>query len=153
MIKEKTCAVTGHRFNLSGLNLDKLKNEFINLIGAGYENFLIGMAIGFDTVCFQTLEELKKTYPNIKIIACVPCVKQYARFNQKQKEEYFRQIKNCDDVKILSSEYTPTCMFKRNKYMVDNSSVLIAFLNKKSGGTYNTVKYAVEKGIKIIYVK
>ena len=40
-------------------------------------------------------------------------------------------------------------MQERNKYIIDNSSVLIALFNGKAGGTKQTVDYAKEKGLKI----
>ena len=57
------------------------------------------------------------------------------------------------DINILASLLLLSAESNNYKYMVDNSSVLIAFLNKKSGGTYNTVKYAVEKGDVNVQVK
>jgi uncharacterized phage-like protein YoqJ len=152
IVKEKTCAVTGHRYGFNEINREKLKNIFLDLISLGFDNFLIGMAIGFDTICFQTLENLRKEY-KIKITACVPCIKQYAKFNKEQTEEYFRQIENSDEVIILSREYKDGCMQKRNEFMVDNSTSLVAYLTRYSGGTYKTVKYAIEQNKKVIYIK
>ena len=36
--------------------------------------------------------------------------------------------------------------------MVDKVSILVAYIYKSTGGAYQTAKYAVEKGVKIIYV-
>jgi len=152
IVKEKTCAVTGHRYGFSYFNKDKLNEIFKDLISLGFDNFLIGMAIGFDSICFQTLENLRKTN-KIKITACVPCIKQYAKFTEAQTKEYFRQIESADEVIILSREYQEGCMQKRNEFMVDNSSCLVAYLTRSSGGTYKTVKYATEQNKKIIYIK
>ena len=55
----KTCAVTGHRI-IFDLDRDKLKQTFINIIQDGYDTFLDGFAVGFDTVCFDILTEIKK---------------------------------------------------------------------------------------------
>lgn len=41
-------------------------------------------------------------------------------------------------------------MFKRNRHLVDNSSVCVAYLTANSGGTAYTVNYAESKGLKII---
>ena len=37
----------------------------------------------------------------------------------------------------------------RNKHLVDNSSVCIAYLTQNGGGTFFTVNYARYKGLKI----
>ena len=43
-------------------------------------------------------------------------------------------------------------MQKRNKYMVDNSQIVIAVWNGKPSGTANTVKYAREQGKTVIVI-
>ena len=40
-------------------------------------------------------------------------------------------------------------MMDRNKYMVNNSDIVIALYNGKPSGTGNTLKYAKEKGRKV----
>ena len=40
-------------------------------------------------------------------------------------------------------------MNKRNKYMVENSSVIIACYNGKPSGTGNTIRFANENGRKV----
>ena len=44
-------------------------------------------------------------------------------------------------------------MQKRNKYMVDNSDLIIAVFNGNSGGTKQTNDYAKSKNIEIIIIK
>ena len=61
-------------------------------------------------------------------------------------------IGSADDKEVISEEYTPYCMFKRNMYMVDNCDILVAYLKSDSGGTFNTVKYAEKKGVKIVRI-
>ncbi len=152
IVKEKTCAVTGHRVVKKNFDKEVLRQTLIKIINDGYDTFLIGMAIGFDTLCFNVLLSLKEEY-KLKIIACVPCLNQDKFFNKKQKTEYENIIRNSDDVRILSEEYSTNCMQNRNKFMVDNSNVLIAYLYKSVGGTYYTVKYAMEEGKEVIYLK
>ena len=41
-------------------------------------------------------------------------------------------------------------MHKRNRHLVDNSSVCVCYLNKENGGTAYTVRYAGKKGLEII---
>ena len=44
-------------------------------------------------------------------------------------------------------------MQQRNKYMIDNSSVLIALFNGKAGGTKQTVDYAKQQGLEILTIE
>lgn len=41
-------------------------------------------------------------------------------------------------------------MFKRNRHLVDNSSVCICYQTKETGGTAYTVEYARKHGLRII---
>ncbi len=148
---EKTCAVTGHRILEKDFDSNKLEKTFLKLIEEGYENFLIGMAVGYDTLCFRILEKLRKKYP-IKLIACIPCRNQSAKFSEKQKNEYDEMLKVSDKNLLISENYTPSCMQKRNMFMVDNCSILVAYIRKNFGGSVNTVNYAMEQNKKIIMV-
>ncbi len=151
--RAKTLAVTGHRILGPNFNKSKLESILEKFIEKDFDTFLIGMALGFDTVCFQTLEKLKEKYPSIKIIACIPCLSQAYKFNKAQKEEYDRLLSIADEKIILSAEYTPTCMIKRNKFMVDNACALLAYLVRDYGGTASTVKYAQKIQVPIYYLE
>ena len=150
--RARTCAFTGHR-NL-GIDFNKTELERIikGLIKGGFNTFLVGMAVGFDTECFKLLENFRKT-DNIRIIACIPCVGQDCKFSLKQKEEYKKMLDSADEKIYVSEEYTKNCMFKRNMFMVDSASVLVAYLNTDRGGTFQTVNYAKRKNVNIIMVK
>ncbi len=151
--KARALAVTGHRVLLNNFDKESLREEFIKFIDKGFDTFLIGMALGFDTLCFQTLLSLKENYPNIKLIACIPCKTQAYKFTKNQREEYEKMLSSADEKVLISEEYTPTCMQKRNKYMVDNASVLLAYTYKDYGGAVNTVKYALKQNVPVYKVK
>ena len=53
----------------------------------------------------------------------------------------------CDEVKVFSERYNRGCYFVRNRYMVDESSRVIAVYDGRSnGGTVFTMQYARAKG-------
>lgn len=145
-----TCCFSGHRILKKDFNVLKLIEIVDKLIINGYRTFLVGMAWGFDLKVFEIL--LTKKNKNIDIIACVPCKEQNAYFKKEEKEKYDEFLKKADKIVYVSNEYYDGCMQKRNRYMVDNSSILVAYLYSNMGGTKNTVSYAEKKGINIIYV-
>lgn len=145
----KTCTVTGHRALPEGFDKKKLKSVFKKLIDGGYDTFLIGMALGFDTLCFQILTELKKSN-NVKIIACVPCLSQAAKYTEEQRTEYDKMLSLADDRVLISENYTPYCMLKRNRFMVDNSSLLVAYVKREKTGSSYTRAYALKRKIAVI---
>ena len=151
--KARTVALTGHRDLPDKFNKAKLKKLFLQFIEKGFDTFLIGMALGFDTVCFNILEKIKNAGKKINLIACVPCLTQPLKFNIEQKKEYNRMLSVADGKIVLSENYTPYCMMNRNRFMVDNASVLIAFVNRNFGGSYSTVKYAEKNNVPIVMFK
>ena len=146
---EKAVAFTGHRQVDKNFDYIWFENFLRKGIEKGYDHFFIGMALGFDTICFKTLEKLKKTYPHIKIVACIPCKEQDKKFTFEQKKVYKKMLDNADYRVLISENYTPYCMQERNAFMVDNSSLVIAYLQRNYGGTANTVNYAIKKGKRV----
>ena len=74
-------------------------------------------------------------------------------WDEECKLELDRQMKNAAGITIsdLSGKYIPELYQVRNKLMVDSSHFLVAFwVGKRRGGTYNTIKYALEKS-KFVY--
>ena len=43
-------------------------------------------------------------------------------------------------------------MIKRNRYMVDSASILVAYVREKRGGSYQTKSYAIKSGVRVIDV-
>jgi len=152
-LKEKTCCFTGHR-DIPILQLpiikSKLKKTIIEYIEKGYCYFGAGGAMGFDTLAAQTVLKLKETYPQIKLILVLPCLTQTRGWKETDVKEYERIKSLADKVVYTSQEYTRGCMFKRNRHLVDFSSLCIAYLTKDEGGTAYTVKYAKQNGLNII---
>ena len=150
---EKAVCFTGHRVIKNDFDYGFLENAVENLIEEGYCTFLIGMAIGFDMLCFSLLLKLKQKYNHIKIIACVPCKDQAVSYGREKRTEYEKFLSVADEVITLYPSYNEFCMKERNRYMVDNSSVCVTYLYRMSGGTYYTTSYAFFKNKKIIYIK
>ena len=152
-MKKRTCCFTGNR-RLSAEQAEvvkvKLKYTLTEMIKAGYLYFGAGGALGFDTLAALTVLELKKEYPRIKLILVLPCVNQTRGWNKKDVEVYDYIKSKCDKCVYTSQEYTNGCMLKRNRHLVDNSSLCICYLNRNTGGSAYTVRYARQKGLKVI---
>ena len=50
----------------------------------------------------------------------------------------------------VSEAYTRTCMMERNRYMVENSGVVVAVFGGGRGGTFNTLRMAYRLGRRVI---
>lgn len=107
----------------------------------GVTTFLNGVAVGFDLLAAEYVLELKKKFPNVKLIACVPCYGQEKKYSTEDKARYIKIIKNADEVVALAEHYFRGCMQNRDRYMVDNAELLICYCRKTTGGTAYTVRY------------
>lgn len=141
--REICCCFSGHRDIFDCEISKKLETAVEALIKEGYRAFICGMAMGFDLMCAECVLKLKsEKYPDISLICAVPCPSQASSFIQSDKNRYSRILNNCENIIMVSDRYTRWCMHQRNRYMVNNSSALICYLQKESGGTYYTVEYA-----------
>ena len=154
-IKDRTACFTGHR-TIPFLKKRKIKKRtkqiLIEAIEQGYRYFGAGGALGFDTLAAQTVLELKSEYPEIKLILVLPCENQTRGWEQADIEEYEQIKAAADKVVYTSKAYYSGCMHKRNRHLVDNSSLCICYLTEQSGGTAYSVNYARSQGLKIINV-
>lgn len=130
----------------------RLKDEIERLIDKGYCYFGAGGALGFDTLAAQTVLELKKDHPHIKLILVLPCVAQTRGWSESDVKIYERIKISADKYVYTSENYFRGCMQKRNRHLVDNSSACICYLTEETGGTAYTVKYAKSKGLVVINV-
>lgn len=130
----------------------QLNNELIKLIERGYRYFCAGGALGFDTIAAQAVLHLKEQYPHIKLILVLPCSTQSKGWNTEGQATYENIKKKADKVVYTSEEYVRGCMHKRNRHLVDNSSICICYLDKPSGGTAYTVDYAKKHGRSVINI-
>ncbi|MCM1060305.1 MAG: DUF1273 domain-containing protein [Eubacterium sp.] len=154
--KSKVACFSGHRKmpqDCTELQAD-LEKAITTLIKQGVVFFGSGAALGFNQIAAETVLMLKKDYPQIKLIMVLPCPpeQQSLKWNDEQKKHYYELLRQSDKVRLLSPQYTSSCMLDRNRHLVDNSAYLICYLRKQSGGTLYTVNYAEKQGLKILRI-
>lgn len=128
--------------------------EIENLIFAGIRHFYTGMALGVDQWAALAVLELKKVHPEVKLSAVLPCETQAVQWTPEQRHRYYDVIMpRVDEEILLQRRYTPDCMFKRNRWLVDHAEYLLAVCDEtKKGGTVYTVRYARQQSRKIIMI-
>jgi len=154
-MRRLTCCFTGHRVIYkedAKIIENDLADIIESLIKEGLIYFGVGGALGFDMYAAETVIELKKKYPSIRLILVLPC-REYDKFwTDSQKERYTEIKKSSDKVLYTEEDYFPGCMQKRNRHLVDHSSVCVAYVRKMTGGTAYTVNYALKQGLKLINI-
>ena len=126
--------------------LAAIARQIDDLLGCGYLHFISGGALGVDQDFAEAVLCAKQIYEPITLEIAVPCSAQAMRWSKAEQLRYLSILKRADKITILSEHYTPTCMKKRNEYMVDKADLVLAYWNgEESGGTWNTINYAKQK--------
>ena len=130
-----------------------MRDQIVALIeNEGVTHFITGMALGVDMYAAEIVLDLKSKYPHITLESAIPCETQAIKWSVASRERYYNIAAKCDKETMLQREYTPDCMDKRNRYMVDHADYILAVWNGCPSGTGNTVRYAHKKGKSIIVI-
>ena len=152
-MRSRTCCFTGHRqipLEKRAEIAGRLERVIVSLYQRGIRFYGAGGALGFDCLAAQTVLRLRESYPDMKLILVLPCLTQTRGWRPEDIAEYERIKAQADKVVYTAQQYTKGCMHKRNRHLVDNSSVCVCYLNRESGGTAYTVRYAREHGLEVI---
>ncbi len=152
--REHTVCFTGHRaLNRQDENLVRQLEPLLeHLYLEGYRDFLCGGALGFDTVAAEHVIRLREKHPDVRLIFCLPCADQSARWKRADCSKYERLLYLSDETRVLSPFYYDGCMQVRNTYMVDRSYLCIAYMARLHGGTLSTVRYAISQDVPVINI-
>ena len=138
-----TVAFTGHR-TYNGEADIALRETIVRLYNDGYRTFLCGMATGFDMAAAEAVLELRDEQSDIRLVCVVPFEGQSRRFNAEQRNRYDTICRAANHVVTLATQYSPMAYHRRNDFLVDNSSALIAYFDGSKGGTAYTVRRATK---------
>ena len=128
--------------------LELLKNTLTEIISKHNDCiFYLGGYGNFDNICLSTITELKKTYPNITTVFVTPYLNNNYSKLKWAKTAY-------DETIYPEIENTPLrfAITKRNRWMIDNSNLLICCVDHTFGGAYKTLKYAKSRKLKYINI-
>lgn len=153
--KTKTVCFTGHREIITNYNdlYDTLHKILEELIFKGFLYFGAGGARGFDSIAAKVVLHLKEKHPQIHLILVLPFVNQYEHekgWRKEDIEQYHTLKQKASKVVYLQDVYSQGCYYRRNRHLVDFSSVCVCYQNRYTGGTAYTVEYAKKKGLNII---
>lgn len=154
-IRNKTACFTGHRQIKEPISdvEHRLTETVENLIQKGYIYFGAGGARGFDALASELVLKLKATYPQIHLILVLPFDEQYnheRNWTRAEINQYYRLKEQASKVVVIDAEYTYGAYYRRNRHLVNNSSVCVAYMTEINSGTGYTVNYAKARGIEVI---
>ncbi|MDD6050010.1 MAG: SLOG family protein [Clostridiales bacterium] len=149
-----TVCFTGHR-SISAADeqlVAQLYELLMVLYAQGYRDFLCGGALGFDLLAAEQVVRLREKHPDVRLIFCLPCADQCARWKRADCSRYERLLYLSDETRVLSPRYYEGCMQARNAYMVDRSYLCVACMTHLRGGTLSTVRYAISQDVPVVNI-
>ena len=142
----------GHSSVCSSEKLKELLKEQIrkSICDAEYVGCYLGGYGGFDEICASVCRELKKEYGCIELVYITPYISLSAQAKIKENEQYGLYDKSI----YPPIENTPPrfAILKRNEWMVENSDLIIGYVNHDWGGAYKTLQFAKRRKKKIINI-
>ncbi len=147
---EKICSFFGHRDVFYDLRNELVIEIERAITEYGITTFYVGDRGDFDRKAAGAVMSMKHKYPNIKLVLVLP----YFTNKLNEYKEFYEQ--DYDEIFIpqeLMGVHPKGAITKRNRLMVDQSDLIICYVNREFGGAYNTVKYAERKMKTIIFVK
>ena len=105
---------------------------------------------GCDLYFCEGVLTLRECHPDVTVEAAIPCPTQADTWPAEQRARYERLVAACDFETMVSAEYSSSCMQRRDRYMVDHASLLIAAFDGSAGGTRYTMEYAMRRGLTIV---
>lgn len=155
-LRSRWCCFTGHRPEKLKRSEEKikkgLKESILKAIHEGYTTFIAGMARGVDIWAGQIVLRLRQHNPELRLIVALPYPGCDTRWTANWRRQYAEVLKAADLVKASRPAYNTTSFQKRDEWMVDHASRVIAVYDGMSGGTKNTIVYAKKNGIEVEYV-
>ena len=152
--KAVSVCVSGHRsvpFAKRRALKHCLNSEPARAYGDGYRYFYRGRARGFGLLAAEAALSLQTELKDFPVIAVVPFRGQSERWSLEAQAKYDAILRIVDDVVVLSERYYNGCLLRRNDYMVNHSSRLIAYFDgNPKGGTFYTVREAKRQGLDIV---
>ncbi len=135
---------------------ERLRAKILELYRVGYSRFICGMGEGFDLIAASVLLEIKESKPLIELIAALPFIGQHKNYSDDERELYNEILLNANQVKVIynNPDKESCAHLMRNRYMLDNSSLVVTYFNpnikEPRSGTYYNIRYAQDIGIEVI---
>ena len=156
-----------HRCCFSGHRQEKLKEDDATVktwleeqirsaIASGFTTFISGCAMGVDIWATQIVlalrdkEQAIRGTSQLKVIAATPWPGFSNRWSIDWQIQYSDLLKRADLIVPISKHYSKDVFQKRNEWMVDHASRVIAYFNGEPGGTRDTIEYAQKQGVEVI---
>lgn len=111
-----------------------IKDDAAQLYSGGYGNF--------DRFAHQCGKLYQSTHPNVQLILITPYISTTKSIDPTQYDAVIYP-----ELETVPAKFA---ILQRNRWMIDQADTLIAYVNHRCGGAYQTYQYARKKKISLI---
>ena len=146
-----TVAFFWHRYVSDIRKVESLLEEQIRKLidEKEYVDFLVGRNGDFDQCVASSIVRTRRNHgdANSSLILCLP----YHTAEFLNNEESFLNYYTDVEISRAASKAHPKSAIQiRNREMVDRADLVICYVEHKSGGAWQTARYAIKQGKKVI---
>ena len=142
-----TVSFFGHRMIENALEIESRLEQLIRTLLREHEyiEFLVGRDGEFDQLVSSTIRRCKREYrsDNSSHIWVLPYVTAEFRDNEESFRDYYDEIEVCE---AAAGSHYKNAHQTRNRAMVDRSDLIVFYIQRGSGGAWQTMKYAQKRG-------
>lgn len=116
-----------------------------------YVEFLVGRDRDFDQIVTSTIRRVKRAVrdDNSVLVWVMPYPKAEYEDNTESFDSYYDEVEVCQE---SCSTHFKAAITLRNNNMIDRSDLVVAYVERKSGGPYRALEYTEKTNKKIINI-
>ena len=140
-------AFIGHRETYGHYRLEDQIEQIARdkLYEKEYVEFYVGRNGDFDISVASAIKRAQNAVGHHN--SCLILLQPYPMRDDEYYEKFYDEVQ----YPVSFKTYPKSAITKRNKWMIDNSELLVAFVEEgRKGGALTTLKYAEKKGVPII---
>ena len=153
MLDTYTVSFFGHRMIDNFPKVEDQVEEIVrNLIHEKqYVEFLVGRDGDFDQIVASTVRRVKRAVrdDNSVFVWVMPYPKAEYENNTESFDSYYDEVEVCQE---SCSAHFKAAIAIRNNSMIERSDLVVAYVERKSGGAYRALEYAEKTNKKIINI-
>ncbi|MBQ3169460.1 MAG: hypothetical protein IJB25_12940 [Clostridia bacterium] len=136
-----SCTFFGHRDCPASIK-SSIRSEIISLIeNQNADRFYVGNHGCFDAHVLSVLKELSNLYPHIQYAVVL---------NRMPDTQLFHASILPEGIELVHPRFSISW---RNRWMIDHSDFVVAYITRSFGGAYQFTELAKRKQKKVIYIK
>ncbi|MFT3951725.1 MAG: SLOG family protein [Oscillospiraceae bacterium] len=128
-MRPKFCTISGFQITGEDIRTENqiklmLGKEIVDLYRQGYKDFVCNCEMGVPIWAAEMLIELK-TVLSVRLNIAVPFENQAKGFKELWRDVYYKVHEKADAVIFVSKQYKDGCYEECDRFMVDNSDMLL----------------------------